>query len=60
MFDELSYEDGLDQEANSAFDLSLSVIEELFLNKLRKNSSNDLVSLRAKLLLPALFLFSYF
>lgn len=49
MFDELVYADGLDQEANSLFDLSLGVIEELFLAKLRQSNSNQLVNLRAKL-----------
>lgn len=44
MFDELVYEDGLDQEANSLFDLSLGVIEELFLAKLRQSNSNQLVN----------------
>lgn len=58
MFDELVYADGLDQEANSLFDLSLGVIEELFLAKLRQSGSNQLVNLRAKLF-PAL-IDSYF
>lgn len=44
MFDELVYADGLDQEANSLFDLSLGVIEELFLAKLRQSNSNQLVN----------------
>ena len=48
MFDELVYADGVDQEANSSFDLCLGVIEELFLSKLRKSCSNQMVNLGAK------------
>lgn len=43
MFDELVDEDAVDQETNSAFDLCLNSIEELFLKKLRKGSSNEMV-----------------
>lgn len=44
MFEDLEYEEGVQKEANSLFDLTLGVMEELFLKKLRHNSSHELVS----------------